>query len=526
VTTTDGATTRRLPPPAPVVLQREAVAGGAVGYVSQYARALPAYIDDITRDFGSDLYERMERDPQISAALSVFKASVLEDGVTLAPAIDSADEDGYDQAVEITDEAARMLDDLRESLDDVLWDLMDNISQGNRLAEQIYELRPGSTSGRRMLQLASLKVKPRSAYIFVVDAFLNVVGILGQMPGQPRPTGGTWFLDSRNPPENLLPTQKFCIATFRPNNGDPRGTSILRPAYDAWWRKRQALVEYVKYLAQFAGPSLWATLPPDTEAPGPPLDFLGNIQTDSSGNPLPPRSRLEDLLAQLVSFRNGTAGAFANGTEIHALQMQGEGAAFLRAIAECNTSIVKAILTQELATEEGEHQARAAAQVHQDVLDTLVRQGKRSVVRMLAKQVLTPWVRYNWGDKAAASLVPTVSLGSTEEVDRAPMINAIANLQRAAYLHPSQLPQIDDMLGLPVRDLTQDELLPDAQDAAGGPSSGAGDGQPPGKDRPGSDSGGDASDDNEEQARGIIPEPTALVSLRDYRPYATGLRGA
>jgi hypothetical protein len=457
---TNGTTTvRPVAAPGPRDLTRESIAGGSLAYVGNYARALPTYIDDISRDFdlGDSVYARMSVDPQIAAALSIFKASILEDGVTFAPAVEDADDPDYDLATEISDECERMWDDLSTASDDVLWNMMDSIAEGNKLAEQVYELRPGVVTGRRLLQLESLKVKPRQSYLFVTDAFDNLVGILGRRPGDPMPTGGRWPLDTKNPPENLFATQKFAIASFRPKDGDPRGTSILRPAYDPWWRKRQALVEYVKYLAQFAGPSIWATLPEGTTPAGAALDYLGNVQTTSTGTPASGPSPLDDLLASLQAFRNGTAGAFAHGTELHELMMQGEGAAFLRAIAECNMSIVKTILTQTLTTEEGEHQARAAAQVHQDVLDTLVRQGKRSVVRMVAKQILRPWVTYNWGEQVAQSLVPKASLGSTEEVDRAPMIQAIASLAKSPYLHPSQLPELDSMLGLPVRDLSQDE---------------------------------------------------------------------
>jgi phage gp29-like protein len=161
------------------------------------------------------------------------------------------------------------------------------------------------------------------------------------------------------------------------------------------------------------------------------------------------------LLASLLAFRNGSALALPAGSAVTPIQSLGDGAAFTRAITDCNHEIIKAILTQTLATEEGEHQARAAAAVHSDVLDTLVRQGKKSVVRMLARDVLRPWVAYNWGPRADA-LVPIPSLGTTEEQDKTALMNAVANLQRAGYPHPSQYPAIDQMLGLPVRDLTQD----------------------------------------------------------------------
>jgi Protein of unknown function (DUF935) len=472
--------------PAPRDLTSEAVIGGGYQYVGQYARALPPWIDDLTADLGSDLYSRMAVDSQVAACLSVYKASVLEEGCAFAPARDEADDPDYELAKQISEEFERVWDDLNEAPDDVLWDLMDACALGNRLAEQVYEIRPRSTDGQAGMQLASLKVKPVSSYVYIVDQFTNLIGILAREPGMAGPNLGSWTIDPKNPPPNLMATQKFAITTFRPRNNDPRGVSILRPAYDAWWRKRQALVEFVKFLAQFAGPSIWATTPQGAQMAAP-LDYLGNTVPytvpnafDPMNNPQPqPRANLtpeQDLLAKLQQFRNSTVGAFPFGTELHPLEMQGEGRAFLAAIAQANMDLTKSILTQSLATEEGEHQARAAAQVHQDVLDTLVRQGKRAIVRMISKQIVKPWVAYNWGDEIAEKLTPRVSLGTTEQQDLAPMMNAIAALTTSGYLDPSQYAEIDDTLGLPVRDLSaydepDDSSIPDQQGPP--PASGA-----------------------------------------------------
>jgi hypothetical protein len=520
---TNGTTTvRPVAVPGPRDLTRESIAGGSLGYVGNYARALPTYIDDVSRDFGDDIFSRMALDPQIAAALSIFRASILEDGVTFAPAVEDAADPDYDLATEINDECERMWDDLTTASDDVLWNMMDSIAEGNKLAEQVYELRPGVVTGKRLLQLESLKVKPRHSYLFVVDGFQNLVGILGRRPNESMPAGGTSMLDTSRPPDNLLPTQKFAIASFRPKDGDPRGTSILRPAYDPWWRKRQALTEYVRYLAQFAGPSIWATLPEGTTPTGAALDYLGNVQATTTGNPTPGPSPLDDLLASLQAFRNGTAGAFAHGTELHELAMQGEGAAFLRAIAECNMSLIKAILTQTLATEEGEHSTRAAAGVHQDALDTLVRQQKRSVVRMVARQILKPWCEYNWGEQAARSLVPKVSLGSTEEVDRAPMIQAVASLAKSPYLHPSQLPELDSMLGLPVRDLSQDvPVVVNGPPGAGSPPAGDGVSGTPPADAP-SQPGQPPADQQQSDQGQQEEEPPVPPNKVKVRPHIRG----
>jgi len=62
------------------------VAGGVGGsgqWYSNYARTLPYALDDVTSDFGDDLYDRMLLDPQVASAITVLKASIIEDGLHL-----------------------------------------------------------------------------------------------------------------------------------------------------------------------------------------------------------------------------------------------------------------------------------------------------------------------------------------------------------------------------------------------------------------------------------------------------------
>lgn len=436
-------------PAGPQQLLREYVAGGNLGWYSPlgYGRALPHSLDDLEGDFGDEIYAKMAIDPQISACLSIFKAGILEGGLALAPAVDDNTDPEFDLAASIAEEAETMFDNLQTSLDDVLWDMLSCLHLGSKVAELIFELQPGVTESRPLLQVVAIKPKPRHATAFVVDAYTNVYGLLIRAPGQSAPFLGTADFDPQHPPQNFLPREKFAISSFRPVDADPRGTSLLRPAYDPWWRKRQLYLEHLRYASQFAGPSLIGYTAPEAQTQAA-TDDLGNLLDGVL--PITPEQAMQSALEQ---FRNGTAASFPYGSSVQVLESKGDGAAFLRAIAECNISITKALLTQSLATEEGEHQTRAASTVHQDVLGTLVRQGKRSLLRTIIKDVLKPWVLRNWGEKAV-HLTPIASLGESEQQDVAPMITALA---AAGYqIGPSQMAEIDSSLGLPIRDTEVD----------------------------------------------------------------------
>lgn len=434
------------PPAALPSLTHEYVVNGYLSWYANATRSLPWGIDDLTADLGDDLYERMMRDPQIAACIQIWKASIIEDGAQLVPAVtESADPEAV-IAQAICTAAQEMLDNLETAFDAALWNLMDAAPLGNKVAELVWRL-DETPDGPRM-NLRAMKCKPRRMTAFVVDRYNNVVGLTAATKQNPAilAAGGGRSFDVA--PTDILPREKFAILTFRPVDDDPRGTSLLRAAYDPWFRKRQVLIEYVKYLGQFAGPSLIGKTPPDADDI-PATDALGN--PDPTGTPTKPEAA---LAATLAGFRNAVAIAVPFGTDITPIQSSGEGRAFLSALQHCDQQIVISILTQTLATMESEHQARAAAQVHEDVLETLIRQAKKALVRVIEHDILKNWMLYNWGP-GLMHLRPKVSLGSTEKRQQPAVMAAIAQLVAAGFIQPDQLPAIDLMLGLPQRDPSQ-----------------------------------------------------------------------
>lgn len=419
-------------------LMREYVSGGGDVRMQAMRQVLPTAFDDVTKDFGDDIYDRMALDPVMHASTTILKASILEEGVKITPAVEQQDQDGYELSAEIADMVERTLDDLDTPMDDVLWSMLDCMQSGNKVAELVYE--DATVNKKQMLRLRAIKPKPCRAISFVVDDYWN---ILGYAKRNARQYGLTTI-----GPDDILQKDKFASMTFRMKDSDPRGTSIYRPAYNAWWLKMQSWPEYLRYLAQFASPGLIGKTAPDA----------GNIDiVDVSGTIISTVTAEEAMVSSLVEYRNGAVLAFPHGSEVQTVTSTGEGRAFLSAFELFDKQMVIGILTQTLATTEGQHQTRAAAQVHQDVLGTIVRQCKRSVVRMLYRHIITPLVLYNYGHDALA-LRPRPSLGNVEKQDVAVMITALATAKYA--LDPSQFPAVDQMLNLPPRMLLVDPQQP------------------------------------------------------------------
>ncbi len=410
---------------------REYVAGDVLSLATS-GRPLSWAFDDLTRELGDDIYARMLRDAQVAANINLYTAAVLEDGLSLTSPITNKTADGYDQAAGLVREIELMLGDMEMSLDDSLWDLLrSGLALGSKVAEEVYAL-DRLPSGKTRMVLQALKPKPRRSTAYVVDSFMNVIGLRGRTIESP---GGLTY--------ELLPRQKFAIFTFRPENGDPRGTSLLRAAHNGYDLKLRTWVPYYRYLLQFASPSIVATTAqgaPDEPDPDNPESYI---------------TAVEALLARLLEFQNGTALALPFGSTAQLLSSSGEGKAFLEAFSLYDRQITTGILGQTRATMEAQHGSRADSETSADILATFIRQTRKALSRMLRRDVLADLVEHNYGP-AWRQLTPKVSFGVTEQVDVAPLMTAVSALKRVDYLDPSQLPDLDIKLGLAAR--TSEEL--------------------------------------------------------------------
>lgn len=447
--------------------RQEYVAGGLFGWYQQMVRALPWSIDDLTATLGDDIYDRMLLDSQVAFVLATLKTAVLAEGITLTAAIKEEDDPDYDRAQEVLTFCQEALKGLRPALETTCWSLLDALAYGHKMAELVWEIR--DVDGVPRMLPKAIKVKPRHVTAFAVDAFDNIVGILALIPGQGLPVQvGAVLGDSR--PPNLLPREKFAILTFHPKDSDPRGQSLLRPAYSPWWDKQQLRPEYLAALSRYATPILHGTPAPEAQQ---------DLPIDPQG-PTPETS----MMTALQAVRNGSVVVTPPGSTVEVITTQSNGAAFLNAFTYHDKQITQVVLLQTLASTEGQHQARAAANTHENRLITLVRHCRQPLADCLEQDVLRLIVLYNYGPQALAFL-PKLSLGEAESTDVAVLITALA---AAGYaLDASQLPAIDQTLGLPVRTAPEPaaEAATDQGEGTepdeGNAGPGQGDGQPPGQ---------------------------------------------
>jgi hypothetical protein len=428
---------------------REYVAVGRQAWYAEYKQVLEHAIDDVARDFGNDVYERLLRDPQISSCVDTLKTAVLAGGLRInaLELDDDAPENDAQLANTLADFCRRVIEDLETPIGDVLWNMLDAMSLGNKVAETTWIMSYVADDGPK-LEVRRINVKPRESVAFVVDAFNNIVGILGQVPELPLPVlTGTYLLDDTT--ANVLPREKFFVFTFRPVDNDPRGSTLLRPLYNVWWIGQQLYPEWLKYLAQFATAILIGYTPEHAQ-PKIQENADGTPALDGDGNPITIYPE-QAMAATLVQVRNGSVVTFKGGSKVDALKPgENGGEAFLQAFTQIDQWKAKAILHQTLATEEGQHQARAASEVHQDIFTLLVQSIKSALLLAFRRDVLKMLVRVNYGDEAVR-FTPVASLGETEQEDFNSVANAISSLFSSNYIDPTQLPATDKKLGLPIR---------------------------------------------------------------------------
>jgi len=458
--------------------RRGYVAGGYYSWTQLYLRALPFYVDDLTRDFGDDLYDRMLHDACVWGCVDDLKLQVISDGLHIMPARKEG-EDGYDLALEIADFCGQVLDALPVPfLQVTLYELLDALAYGHKIAEQVYHVPDGGPlAGKLVLQ--RLKVKPRRSYAFVVDSWTNTLGILALIPGVAFPVLVNSIVADPGQIPNLLPRSKFAVLVNRPKDDDPRGTSILRAAYDPWWLKCQTKGEAAAYTAQFGRPGITG------ETAEGAIDYQ---QTGADGEPLfnadgtPKLITPEDAMrAALEGYRSGGVVVTPFGSKVNVIQPQGEGA-FVRAMLDWyDAQITYAIAHQKLATQDAKHGSRAQAEVHQDTKDEVIAHARLQAAGMIRGDILRPLVLYNYGPEALA-LVPGVSLTEVEGHDFAKVSGAIAGLETSGYLHPSQYPETDAMLGLPKRSPEAIAEAVERKRQAGKPAPGKGDEEDEGED--------------------------------------------
>jgi hypothetical protein len=455
---TNGIATQPVPPRR-VNPNREYVAAtrGTIGYLAGRARTLPQYVDDLTKDFGIDLYDRMMKDPQVYASVSTLVRGVLAEGWYLAATVDDESDPEHEVSTQIKDFWQRSLDALPGIVEQITTEVLEGgISGGHKLAEVTTDFGRGEDSDRYVLK--SIKTKERGTYAFVVDRFMNLVGLRALTPDKgpyddapaaksPEQTSiASAAADPGAVYYNILPPDKFAIFTWNPKGNDPRGQAALNTAYDPWFGKKQGQQEEMKFIAQATVPSL-VGFTPEGAGTTQTTDDLGNVTGDTT-TLVTPEQKMADRLAEM---KNGSVAAFPNGSDVKQFIPAGDGSIFANFFAYKDKQISLAITMQVLATNEAQFQTRAAAQTHKTLLDVVI-DYIRTLATVYWRKLFFNITKLNFGEDVARKHTTWLLFGAAAEGQLAGNAPAVVALHSSGYLSPNQYVWADEQLGAPPRE--------------------------------------------------------------------------
>lgn len=440
---------------------REYSAGGASPGPYAPEAALDWLITEETSAFGDATWDRMRRDPGISAALKTLLAGVLARPLTVLPARepepheDRATRDANAADYELSSRVAGFVTWAMENLDRPikpwLWEALEGgLVTGDKLAEKVFAVEPATTGGEwaGYLRYDRLPFKPRTNWRYRLDGTGRVDAI------KTLSVDGDWI---------VLPRAKFAVLTLGDRDGDPRGESALLPCWKPWSLRVQLWPDWFRFTKRHAEPPLVVTMPPDDSLPeaGAGGDF--GESADRITATATAAAYADEVDAAISRFRNGSWLRLPYGADAKFLALEGSADVFLAAFRFTLEQIVQALLLTTTATLDTQHNSRAQSRTGQDVLGTFLMSARSWLQDFLEWQVFYDLVKYNFGAAVAARHTPRASLGAVEPRDAVELMKALSVLGYS--LTEGQKPAADAMIGMPIRGPEDVEAATEAQRA-------------------------------------------------------------
>jgi hypothetical protein len=447
--------------------------GGYSGYWAgvEQSMILGQPYDDNERWFGDPrLYRRMRRCPPIDAAIRTLKSAVLAHGIQVNPRIEAkphaepGDDPEAELSAKVAEEFRTTLANLKVSAEDRAYEMMDAMWQRSKLGDIVWGIEDDE-DGTPKMRLKSVDPKARDTWDYVVDPFLKVQGILCG--------------NGASPALEIVDPSKFAIMVWDPCDGDPRGNTILEPLYPIVEVWRHAWPQWLRYIRRSAGERLLGKLG-EGAIGGPPLDANGIPTTGADVSP-------EEYMTQkLAAFDDQTCMVIGAKDDVVVLEPKNKGEAFPDALQFARREMVSTILLVARATMEAEHGSKADSEGANDILGNLIRSLRRWNGQMWCR-IAYLQTMYNYGPEIAKDHCPFVTLGEVDQQDVNAFLTALASV--GFKLAPSQLPEIDTMAGLPVREVGEEPIGTPAPGAPNDPNTqgdpdgdGKGEEEPPAED--------------------------------------------
>lgn len=471
------------------------------GYSAGHINRLTRSDDDLELEIDLGLYDRMENDPTIIKGKRILTTNVLSDELQMSPGAteEQVGASEFQIYTDVMNFCERMVLGLDKPMRDTLDQLNGNaIAYGHGFAEVEWDYkidadnrpintdkkgpekkkrftammqslgfwakadapedpaikRPNLRSKKMRLMPKSIKVKPRGSAHFVVDDFMNTLGMT--------PAYRRW--DSPIQWNEIIDRDKFLVLTMNKKNEDPRGKSSYRAAFNAWNVKQQLPSEMLRFVLEEIVPKSIGTLAQDA----PPFEFErdANDNVLYEYNPdgtLSDRPKMltgtESMARQIKELRGGSGAVIPYGATLQPYNKNGNSDTdmFGKLLKVLNDEIENCILLQTLAQSEGAHQARSASQQVAELLHNLVFWIRWTNCVMLLIDFFEVGVRMNLGEWAL-KYMPMISLGDFVRRNWAEDLAALADAYFKGFLDDTQRAELMSWMNLPKPGPSRQEL--------------------------------------------------------------------
>lgn len=470
------------------------------GYSSGQNRILGATEDDVELEISLETYDRMENDPVIAKCKNIIITNTLTDEMQMAPGAteDEVGKEDYQVYVEIMEFCQRVIIGLDRPYREFCEQQLNNaVPYGHAIAEVTWEYRKDGWSSKPeqkdkklpttkigalwakmgglfmatpsepedpaikrpqlkkekiRLMPKSIKVKPRGTARFVVDDFMNVLGIA--------PMYSPNRLQLKY--DEIVDREKFLVLTLHKKNEDPRGKSTYRPAFNWYNLKTQMPSELLRFILEELVPKVVATLPENATPFEMARDDDNNIIYEDEANTVPKMISLAESLRNAIKeFRGGSGVVVPFGVTFEPFKKGLTGAAdasmFNQTTKLIDGQIENSILNQTLAQSEGEHQARSASQQVAELLYNLIFWIRWLLAVMTLTDLLEVAVKKNFGEWAL-KYMPFVSFGDFVRRDWATDLEIISRAYFWGFIDDTQRAELMAWLNLPKPGPSRQEL--------------------------------------------------------------------
>lgn len=448
--------------PAPPT--EEIVPAGS-GFYPGWNYALGRIADQIQRPLTARTIELMLSDPAVSSSYNTHKMAILAGGLKLVSPVkqppwskrvetpkpspvegDSKTESPTPERTLTPDQ--KMARDVHEFCErcwarlkgetQFLFELLDAMKAGYSMAEVTLRVEEeGIDAGKKVFD--RIACKPLWAWQFVVDKAKRVTGFLIENPN------GDYL---KYPNDG-----KFVWLTWMPKDSDPRGVSLFEAARTAWNLKMQAWPAHYKHLFRFGSPGIDFEMAPNDTQLKPGILSDGTLKND--GTMMETWQYYSTLLGV---YQAGGTFCHPAGSKLQILEPRTNGEAFKMAIDLYNQEIKLAIEYQTRASMEAQHGSKADSTTAQDIKNLMASFGRDWLSECLYR-AFKYLVFQNFGSDVAHRFTPYPTFGNAEGSNRGELWTAAASI--GYQIGQSQVEEIDDELGLPIRDVDADQAFAD-----------------------------------------------------------------